>query len=195
MILAEERRRRNGHSGAVIWLTGLPCAGKSTIALGAERVLFDDGYGVYVIDGDVLRRTLCADLGFSREDRSENVRRAAALAAILAEAGIIAICALISPFEADRVAARALCGGVFREVFIRCRPDVAEARDVKGHYRKARRGEIAEFTGVSSPYEEPSNPDLTIDTTAEAQGASVGRLVAYVRSLASAPEDEVTVSV
>lgn len=182
MIQPQERRRRNGHDGAVIWLTGLPCAGKSTIALGAQRALFEDGFNIYVIDGDILRKTLSSDSGYSREDRSENVRRAAAVAKILADAGMIAICALISPFEADRKAARALCGEGFHEIYIRCEPEIAEARDAKGHYRKARRGEIPEFTGVSSPYEPPTKPELVVDTTDETAAESTGSLVRYIRS-------------
>ena len=180
MPYPDTRQQRNGHDGAVIWLTGVPCSGKSTIALGVERALSEQGYNVYVLDGDVIRRTLSADLGYSREDRAENIRRIAAVAAILADAGIIAICALISPFEADRAAARKVCGNAFHEIFISCDPTVAETRDVKGHYRKARRGEIAEFTGVSSPYEPPQSPELVIDTTKEPPEKSTASLVRYM---------------
>ncbi|HEY2475541.1 MAG TPA: adenylyl-sulfate kinase [Candidatus Cybelea sp.] len=175
-----ERFWRNGHTGGVFWLTGLPSAGKSTLAMAVQRMLFDRGRHVYVLDGDTLRTSLNVDLGFSEEDRSENVRRTAAVAAVLADGGFVVICALISPFADDRTKARASYPGRFHEVYVSCDLETAEGRDVKGHYKRARMGEIAHFTGISSPYEVPENPDLTIDTTKQSIPESAATLMEYI---------------
>jgi bifunctional enzyme CysN/CysC len=180
---SEEPRTRNGHAGGVFWLTGLPSAGKSTVAMAVQRMLFDRGRHVYVLDGDTLRTTLNVDLGFSEEDRSENVRRTAAVAGALADAGLVVICALISPFAADRERARAAYPGRFFEVYIACDLETAESRDVKGHYKRARLGEIPRFTGISSPYEPPENPDLTLDTTKHSIPESAGTLLEYIEDV------------
>jgi bifunctional enzyme CysN/CysC len=182
-VTGGERVNRFGHAGAVFWLTGLPSAGKSTVAMAVQRMLFDRGRLVYVLDGDTLRTTLNVDLGFSEEDRSENVRRTAAVAATLADAGMVVVCALISPFAADRDRARATYPGRFFEVYISCDLETAEQRDVKGHYRRARQGEIARFTGVSSPYEAPANPDLLLDTTKHSISESAGQLLEYIEEV------------
>jgi bifunctional enzyme CysN/CysC len=182
-VTGGERISRNGHAGAVFWLTGLPSAGKSTVAMAVQRMLFDRGRLVYVLDGDTLRTTLNVDLGFSEEDRSENVRRTAAVAATLADAGMVVVCALISPFAADRDRARAAYPGRFFEVYISCDLETAELRDVKGHYRRARTGEIPRFTGVSSPYEPPANPDLILDTTKHSISESAGHLLEYIEEI------------
>jgi len=182
-VTGGERISRNGHAGAVFWLTGLPSAGKSTVAMAVQRMLFDRGRLVYVLDGDTLRTTLNVDLGFSEEDRSENVRRTAAVAATLADAGMVVVCALISPFAADRDRARAAYPGRFFEVYIQCDLETAELRDVKGHYRRARTGEIPRFTGVSSPYEPPANPDLILDTTKHSISESAGHLLEYIEEI------------
>ncbi len=179
-VTSAERILRNGHGGGVFWLTGLPSAGKSTVAMAVQRMLFDRGRHVYVLDGDTLRTTLNVDLGFTEEDRSENVRRTAAVAAVLADAGLLVICALISPFAVDRERARASYPGKFHEIYISCDLGTAEKRDVKGHYRRARAGEIQRFTGISSPYEVPENPDLTIDTTSHTIAESAARLIEYI---------------
>ena len=179
-VSAAERILRNGHAGGVFWLTGLPSAGKSTVAMAVQRMLFDRGRHVYVLDGDTLRTTLNVDLGFSEEDRTENVRRTAAVAATLADAGLVVICALISPFAADRERARAAYPGKFHEIYVSCDLQTAELRDVKGHYKRARAGEIARFTGISSPYEVPENPDLTVDTTRHTIAESAASLIEFI---------------
>ncbi len=186
-VTAQERITRNGHAGAVFWLTGLPSAGKSTVAMAVQRMLFDRGRHVYVLDGDTLRTTLNVDLGFSEEDRSENVRRTAAVAGALADAGLVVVCALISPFSADRDRARAAYPGRFFEIYISCDLETAEQRDVKGHYKRARLGEILKFTGISSPYEPPANPDLTLDTTKHTIGESAGQLLEYIETITRTP--------
>ncbi len=177
---ARERAERTGHTGGVFWLTGLPSAGKSTVAMATQRMLFERGRNVYVLDGDTLRTTLNVDLGFSDEDRAENVRRTAAVAGVFADAGFIVICALISPFAADREIARAAYPKGFYEVYVSCDLATAERRDVKGHYQRARRGELAHFTGVSSPYEVPGSPDLLIDTASQHVEESSARLLEFI---------------
>jgi len=159
------RAARNGHRGGVLWLTGLPCAGKSTIAKELEQRLFAHGWNAYVLDGDTLRTGINGDLGFSEEDRRENVRRTAEMAALFADAGMIAIVALVSPSAADRRRAREVCPEAFHEIYVSTPRHVCEMRDVKGLYAGARRTKISGFTGVSAPYERPISPDLTIDAT------------------------------
>ncbi len=176
----DERAQRNGHRGGVFWLTGLPSAGKSTVAMVAQRMLFERGRHVYVLDGDTLRTTLNMDLGFSDDDRAENVRRTAAVAGTFADAGFIVICALISPFAADRELARSACRAGFYEVHVACDLATAESRDVKGHYRRARLGELVRFTGVSSPYEVPESPDLRLDTAASSIDESASHLLEFI---------------
>src|SRR5579862_5285155 len=175
-----ERVVRNGHAGGVFWLTGLPSAGKSTVAMAVQRMLFDRGRHVYVLDGDTLRTTLNVDLGFSDDDRAENVRRTAAVAAVLADAGHVVICALISPFSAERERARASYPQAFYEIYVSCDLPTAEGRDVKGHYKRARLGEIAHFTGISSPYEVPENPDFTVDTARQSIAESAAQLIEFI---------------
>jgi bifunctional enzyme CysN/CysC len=177
---SRERALRNGHRGGVFWLTGLPCSGKSTLSMAVQRMLFERGRQVYVLDGDTLRTTLNVDLGFSDEDRAENVRRAAAVAGVFADAGFIVICGFISPFAADRELARAACPKGFHEIYLACDLATAERRDVKGHYQRARRGELAKFTGISSPYEIPEHPELTLDTTKMTVMESAAYLLEYV---------------
>jgi bifunctional enzyme CysN/CysC len=175
-----ERTVRNGHAGGVFWLTGLPSSGKSTVAMAVQRMLFERGRQVYVLDGDTLRTSLNVDLGFSDEDRSENVRRTAAVAGVFADAGFIVICALISPFSADRELARSAYPNGFHEIYVACDLQTAEKRDVKGHYGRARRGELTHFTGVSSPYEIPANPELVVDTATHRIDESAAQLLEYV---------------
>ena len=178
----QERALRNGHDGAVFWLTGLPSAGKSTVAMAVQRMLFERGRHVYVLDGDTLRTGLNVDLGFTDEDRSENVRRTAAVGGVFADAGMIVICALISPFAADRELARAAYPNAFHEIYVACDLATAERRDVKGHYQRARRGELAHFTGVTSPYETPEHPELRLDTAAHAVAESASLLLEYIEA-------------
>lgn len=183
-VSREQRARRYGHSGAIVWLTGLSGAGKSTLAYRAEARLFDQGYLTCVLDGDVLRGGVSSDLGFSPEDRHENIRRAGAVAALFADAGMVVLVAMISPFAADRAAARRLSASRFHEVFVSASVEACEQRDPRGLYRRARAGEIPQFTGISSPYERPANPDLTIETERLGVEAAVDQLVSYIRSRA-----------
>jgi bifunctional enzyme CysN/CysC len=175
-----EREARNGHRAAIVWLTGLPGAGKSTLARAAERELFARGASVAVVDGDQLRGGLTADLGFSDADRSENVRRAAAVAGALASTGAIVLVALIAPFAADRAAARACAEHPFAEVYLSAPLDACERRDPKGLYRRAREGGLAPFTGLGSRYDVPAEPDLVLDTSRVSVDEAVRALVAFV---------------
>jgi len=177
---AHARCRRNGHKGGVLWLTGLSGAGKSTLAIEAERALFEAGRHVYVLDGDNLRRGLNANLGFSHEDRTENIRRVGEVAALFADAGFICISAFISPYRADRERARSAARQGFHEVYVMADVATCEKRDPKGLYERARRGEIPDFTGVSAPYEVPQSPELVVDTISLTVEESVGTLLDYV---------------
>ena len=180
-VSAAERSVRFGHEGAVVWLTGLSAAGKSTLAMALERRLFDSGYAVFVLDGDNVRSGLNANLGFSPDDRQENIRRIGEVAALFAEAGFICITAFISPYRDDRARARLAARGTrFLEVHVKADLSVCEARDPKGLYKKARAGELHEFTGVDSPYEEPELAELTIDTGSNDITTCVAKLVSFV---------------
>jgi bifunctional enzyme CysN/CysC len=184
----EARARRNGHRGAVIWLTGLPAAGKSTIAMELERRLFEKGYHAYVLDGDNVRGKLCRDLGFSATDRAENVRRVGEVAALFADSGMIAIAAFISPHRAERDEARSAAGGAFHEIYIDAEAAVCEARDPKGHYAKARAGELPDFTGITGDYEPPLNPELVVDTGTSPLQDCVEKVLAYIEERITAPD-------
>jgi adenylylsulfate kinase len=167
-VTCRERVARFGQPGLVIWFTGLSGAGKTTLAARLERRLFDQGKPVYFLDGDALRLELCRDLGFTAADRQENVRRAGAVARILADAGLIVLVALISPFRRDRDQIRSsLPAGNFIEVFVNAPLEICERRDVKGLYQKARAGLLADFTGISSPYEPPLAPEVELRTDAQ----------------------------
>lgn len=166
-------------SGGVLWMTGLPGAGKSTLAQALHRELRGLGVRSVVLDGDHLRGGLNRDLGFSCRDRFENVRRVAEVAALFADAGLIAIVALVSPLAAMRTQARALVGQRFREVYVNAPLEVCEARDPKGLYRKARAGHLPEFTGVSAPYEAPGQAELTLDTANAPLAVCVSDLLQY----------------
>jgi len=166
-VSAGARERLLGQRAVTIWMTGLSGSGKSSIAQELERRLHEEGHHVYVLDGDNLRFGLNRDLTFSRGDRSENIRRAAEVARLFNDAGTIVLVPIISPFRDDRDRARAIVGADrFLEVYLSTPLSVCEARDVKGLYRKARAGEIAEFTGISSPYEVPEHPSFALDTSA-----------------------------
>jgi bifunctional enzyme CysN/CysC len=180
LVTKDERERRNGHRGAVIWLTGLSGAGKSTLAMALERRLFTQGASVYVLDGDNVRAGLNSDLGFSQADRAENIRRIGEVAALFADAGSIVITAFISPMTRDREIARKAAGDRFHEIYVHADLETCEARDTKGLYKRARAGEITDFTGISSPYEPPEAPELTLDTADLSVDACVERLVEYV---------------
>jgi len=176
-----ERAKRNGHRGGVLWLTGLSGSGKSTIAAAVERALFDRGWSVARLDGDDLRLGLNRDLSFSAADRTENIRRAAETAALLARAGMVVITPLISPLREDRARAREIVGKHFVEVFVSTALEVCEARDPKGLYAKARAGQIAEFTGVSAPYEPPLAPELAVDAGHLSPEEAAGRVIEHVQ--------------
>lgn len=164
-ITTEERERRNGHPGCVIWLTGLSASGKSTIAIELERELFQRGFQTCILDGDNIRHGLCSDLGFSPEARKENIRRIGEVAKLFAEAGLICITAFISPYRSDRALARSITpAGKFFEVYVNAPLAVCEQRDPKGLYAKARRGQLPEFTGISAPYEPPEKPEVELHT-------------------------------
>ena len=164
-ISKEDRERRAGHKGAVIWLTGLPSSGKSTVAVELQAMLFEKGCNVFILDGDNVRHGLNKNLGFSPQDREENIRRIGEVAKLFAEAGFFAITSFISPYRKDRDAARALLEkGEFLEIYIKASLKACESRDPKGLYKKARDGQIQEFTGISAPYEEPLQPEIIIDT-------------------------------
>ena len=178
------RRQRNGHKGGVVWFTGLSGSGKTTVALEAERQLFQKGYQVYVLDGDNVRGGLNVNLSFSPDDRAENIRRVGEVAALFADAGFVVLTAFISPYRADRVRAREAVerypSGAFHEVYVKAPLVLCEERDPKGLYQKARAGDILEFTGISAPYEAPGEQELVIDTDAQSVEQSVAALVSYI---------------
>jgi len=177
-ITAAQRALQNGHPGCIVWLTGLSGSGKSTIAIELERELFNQGKHAYVLDGDNMRHGLCSDLGFSPQDRKENIRRAGEVARLLADAGIICITAFISPYQSDRELARGIAPvGKFVEVFLNAPLEICEKRDRKGLYVKARAGEIKEFTGVSAPYEPPLNPEIELGTDRLTVAECVSRIL------------------
>jgi adenylylsulfate kinase len=181
-VTREQRERQNGHKGLTIWFTGLSASGKSTIANCLEEKLFKMGGHAMVLDGDNIRHGLNKNLGFSKEDREENIRRIGELAKLLTSKAIINIAAFISPFRADRTKARALQDeGDFIEVFIKCPIEVCEERDPKGFYQKARAGIIKDFTGVSQPYEEPENPELVIDSSLKDADQCADDIIRYLR--------------
>ncbi len=179
-VTRERRAQLNRHKSVVLWFTGLSGAGKSTIAHAVEELLHQKGYHTFVLDGDNVRHGLCGDLGFSDSDRIENIRRVGELSKLFVEAGVIVLTAFISPFRADRAKARQLLQQDFVEIYCNCPLEVCEERDVKGLYRKARAGEIKHFTGISSPYEEPENPELSIDTDGKTVEACAEEVLAYL---------------
>ena len=165
-IKKSDRERLLGQKGAVIWFTGLSGSGKSTLAHAVQEWMFEQGHLTYVLDGDNVRHGLNKNLGFSPEDREENIRRIGEVAKLFVDSGVIAMTAFISPYREDRDKARDLVEpGEFLEVFVKVPLDVAEERDPKGLYKKARAGEIKEFTGIDAPYEEPIDPELVVDTS------------------------------
>ena len=181
-ITKSDRERLLGQKGVVVWFTGLSGSGKSTVAREVEKKLFEQGHLVYVLDGDNIRFGLNKNLGFSPEDRVENIRRVGEVAKLYADAGVIALTAFISPYRSDRDLARNLLKeGEFIEVFVGCPLEECEKRDVKGLYQKARAGEIEEFTGVSAPYEEPVAPELVLNSANETPEQSAEKVIGYLR--------------
>lgn len=176
------REQRNGHRAVTLWFTGLSGAGKSTLSHALEERLFSMGCNTFVFDGDNVRHGLCKDLGFSEHDRTENIRRIGEVARLANAAGTIALTAFISPFRRDRDLVRAsMPEGDFIEVYVKCSLADCELRDVKGLYKKARAGQIPDFTGISSPYEAPENPEVVIETAKHGIEESVDILVAFCR--------------
>lgn len=177
-VTRTRREALNGHRGSIIWFTGLSGAGKSTLAHAVEEELYQRGCHTFVLDGDNVRHGLCGDLGFSSEDRVENIRRIGEMAKLFMEAGVIVLTAFISPYRADRERVRGMVEhGDFIEIYCDSPIAICESRDAKGLYKKARAGQIAEFTGISSPYEVPENPELTVRTGEEDLDACVQQVM------------------
>ncbi|MCF7972069.1 MAG: adenylyl-sulfate kinase [Methylococcaceae bacterium] len=178
----KRREEKNQHKSAVLWFTGLSGSGKSTLAHAVEEELYQLNLNTFVLDGDNVRHGLNKDLSFSDQDRKENIRRISEAAKLMLEAGIITLTAFISPFREERAMARSLMPhGDFLEIHCYCPLEICENRDVKGLYKKARKGEIKDFTGISSPYEAPTNPELRIDTNALSLEESVQQVIALLR--------------
>lgn len=181
-ITQEDRKRKNGHSGAVIWFTGLSGSGKSTLANELEFVLHKNNIQTYVLDGDNIRHGLNRDLGFSPEDRKENIRRIGETARLFCDAGVIVITAFISPYQDDRQAVRSLFHqNEFIEIYVQASLEICRKRDPKGLYLKADSGEISDFTGVSAPYEEPERPELVINTDQNSPEEAVRLIIDFLR--------------
>lgn len=190
VVMRINREQLNTHKSVILWFTGLSGAGKSTLAHALEARLFQIGCRTFVFDGDNVRHGLCADLGFSEEDRAENIRRVGEMCKLFVEAGVIALTAFISPFRRDRQRIRELVAeGDFLEIYCCASLEVCEQRDVKGLYKRARAGEIQEFTGISSPYEEPENPDLVVDTGSQSVEENVEAVIKLLETyhIISAP--------
>lgn len=182
-VTRERRETMNGHRSAVLWFTGLSGSGKSTLAHAVEETLHQQKVHTFVLDGDNVRHGLCADLGFSPNDRTENIRRIGEAAKLLVEAGVIAMTAFISPFQQDRQRARSLFPhGDFIEIYCDASLAVCEQRDVKGLYRRARTGEVKDFTGISSPYEPPPNPELVLNTGSLALDQCVAQVLTLLQT-------------
>ena len=181
-VNAETRAIANGHRGGVVWLTGLSGAGKSTIAMEVERQLFLKGWQVSVLDGDNIRQGLCSDLGFSPEDRAENIRRIGETAHLFAQAGLIVVTSFISPYRSDRAKVRSIGPDDFHEIYVATSLEECERRDPKGLYKKARAGEIPEFTGISAPFETPELPELTLVNEGKSIDEAVAELLRYIES-------------
>jgi adenylylsulfate kinase len=180
-VTKKDRWLRNSHKSALVWLTGLSASGKSTIANALEQALFVRQINTFVLDGDNVRHGLNKDLGFSPEHRRENLRRVGEVARLLVDAGILTIAAFISPYVEERARIRGLFGeGEFIETYVKCSIDVCEVRDPKGLYKKARRGEVPEFTGVSAPYEEPATAELVLPTDELTITQSVERIIDHL---------------
>ncbi len=179
-VSRQQRESLNKHRGAILWFTGLSGAGKSTISSSVEAALHERGILTMVLDGDNIRHGLCSDLGFSEADRQENIRRIGETAKLFMESGVVILTAFISPFQSDRQIARGLVKEEdFSEIYIECPLDVCEQRDIKGLYKKARKGEINNFTGISSPYEVPENANLTVNTDELSVKECVDKVIEY----------------
>jgi adenylylsulfate kinase len=188
-VTKADRTKLYGHGGAILWFTGLSGSGKSTLANAVESVLFERRLHSFILDGDNIRHGLNKDLGFSPKDREENIRRIGEVAHLFAQAGLIAMTAFISPYKSDRQKVRALAApGEFIEIYVKCSLDTCEKRDTKGLYKKARAGQIPEFTGISAPYEEPEAAELVLNTDQETLEESAAKVVAYLESQGIVPK-------
>lgn len=182
-VKRDDREKRRGHRGAVLWFTGLSASGKSTLASAVEKRLFAEGYFSYILDGDNVRHGLNGDLGFSPDDRSENIRRVGEVAKLFAEAGALVLTAFISPYRRDRDGIREIMtrDGDFVEIHVSCPLEVCEARDPKGLYKRARAGEIPDFTGIDAPYEAPEAAELVVQTNVYDVDNCAERVISYLR--------------
>ncbi len=188
MVTKTDRETISGHKACTIWMTGLPASGKSTLAVALEKALWARGIHAYVLDGDNIRHGLNKDLGFSPADRNENIRRIGEVAKLFTVAGVINVTAFISPYRTDRdQARRIMADGEFVEVFVDCPVSVCEQRDPKGHYKKARAGEIGEFTGVSAPYEAPLHPEIVVHTDRQSEDECVQTILTYLEERGYVP--------
>ncbi len=179
-ISQAERTEKNGHKPACLWFTGLSGSGKSTLANAVEQSLFENGYHTYILDGDNIRKGINKDLDFTETGRIENIRRIGEIAKLFCDAGIVVLAAFVSPFKNDRKIVKELMGDQFYEIFVDAPVEVCEQRDVKGLYKKARAGEISNFTGISSPFEAPEHPDLHIYTAEETLEESTAKVIQYI---------------
>jgi adenylylsulfate kinase len=180
-ITKEDRRKLNGHGSVILWFTGLPSAGKSTLANEVEKKLISTGVRTFILDGDNVRMGLCKDLGFSEGDRAENIRRIGEVSKLFVNAGCLVLSAFVSPYRRDRDAVRALVeDGEFVEIYVKAPLEVCEQRDVKGLYKKAREGVIKGFTGIDDPYEEPLNPEITIETDKVSLAEGAEQILGYL---------------
>ena len=184
-VTRKRRNQLNNHKSVVIWFTGLSGSGKSTLAHSVEEILFNKGFSTYVLDGDNVRHGLSSNLDFSNKGRKENIRRIGEVTKLMIDAGLIIMTAFISPFREDRIAVRNLIPeGDFIEIYCKASLETCETRDIKGLYKRARAGEINNYTGINSPYEEPINPELIIDTDKEELDASVSRIISLLQTKA-----------
>lgn len=180
-IKKEDRRRLNGHSSAVLWFTGLSGAGKSTLSVAVEQELHGRGIRTYILDGDNIRHGLNKNLGFSPEDRKENIRRIGEVSKLFVDAGVMVLTAFISPYRADRDMVRELVeDNEFVEIYVNCPLEECEQRDPKGLYKKARNGEIQNFTGIDAPYEAPEHPELVVETHKQPLEQAVGQVIRFL---------------
>ncbi|HMU89449.1 MAG TPA: adenylyl-sulfate kinase [Pseudomonadales bacterium] len=181
-VTRDLRQQQNQHRSMVLWFTGLSGSGKSTLSHAVEQRLYERGCRTYVLDGDNVRHGLCGDLGFNEADRVENIRRVGEVSKLFLEAGVIVLTAFISPFRSDRQRVRSILPhGDFIEIYCACPLEICEQRDVKGLYRRARAGEIKDFTGISSPYEAPEKPGLVVDTGHVSLDACAQQVVDYIQ--------------
>lgn len=182
-ISKEDRQKLNKHQSCVLWFTGLSGSGKSTIAMAVEEQLFRKGVHCYTLDGDNIRHGLNKDLSFTMKDRKENIRRIGEVSKLFMDTGLVVLTAFISPYQSDRAMVRSLFQpGEFIEIYVKCSLEECERRDPKGLYRKARTGEIQNFTGISDPYEAPTNPEILIETDKQPLCQSVSQIISYLQS-------------